>query len=84
MRYEAVGVSSGAVAAKHVAVEPHGREAQRLLATVITDSCDSTHEQLGFASDALNRLRKIHRIVLVFLKLMIAVRVAGRLRGAWQ
>jgi len=32
----------------------------------------------------MNRLRKIERMVLIFLKLMIAVRVAGRLRGSWQ
>jgi hypothetical protein len=38
--------------------------------------------------DAMNWLRKIDRIVLNFLKLMIALmialRVAGRIRGSWE
>ena len=31
----------------------------------------------------MNWLRKLERLVLTFLKLMIALRVAGRLRGSW-
>jgi len=29
-------------------------------------------------------LRKLERLVLNFLKLMIALRVAGRIRGSWE
>ena len=34
--------------------------------------------------DAMNWLRKLESIVLNFLKLMIALRVAGRIRGSWE
>ena len=32
----------------------------------------------------MNWLGKLERVVLNFLKLMIALRVAGRLRGSWE
>ena len=34
--------------------------------------------------NAMNWLRKLDRLVLNFLKLMIALRVAGRIRGSWE
>jgi hypothetical protein len=40
--------------------------------------------QLGFASELMNALRKIERMVLVLVNVMIALRVAGRLRGTWE
>jgi hypothetical protein len=32
----------------------------------------------------MNWLPKLERLVLTFLKVLIAVRVAGRLRGSWE
>jgi len=32
----------------------------------------------------MNWLRKLERLVLTFLQVLIAVRVAGRLRGSWE
>jgi hypothetical protein len=32
----------------------------------------------------MNWLRKLERLVLTFLKVLLAVRVAGRLRGSWE
>jgi hypothetical protein len=34
--------------------------------------------------DAMSWLRKLDRLVLNFLKLMIALRVAGRIRASWD
>jgi hypothetical protein len=34
--------------------------------------------------DALSWLRKLDRVLLNFSKLMIALRVAGRIRGSWD
>ena len=34
--------------------------------------------------NAMNWLRKLDRLVLNFLKLIIALRVAGRIRGSWE
>jgi hypothetical protein len=34
--------------------------------------------------DAMNWLRKLERLALNFLKLMIALRVASRIRGSWE
>lgn len=44
----------------------------------------STEHSRNWSEEAMNWLRKLERLVLTFLKLLIALRVAGRLRGSWE
>ena len=41
-------------------------------------------DYLGLRRKIKRGLRKRECLVLIFLKLMIALRVAGRLRGSWE